>query len=196
MTIKRKVSEVFVLISKRPLLGFGTTTTGSNKLLIFDLFIPTNSYLRNSTFVGAFTTTISEITTGDYFVVNSSNVSVSNTSFISLSTSGSQIGIGTTFADSVYQVNSYQTVSRNVSGIGVTNVRRVFVKVSGITTGSYAGSISTSTYFGDYSWGKIQLESRSAENQFNFYGNDGFSGINTSAIVVRSTPLKYKNYSA
>ena len=178
------------------IVGFGTTTTGSNKLLIFDLFIPTNSYLRNSTFVGAFTTTISEITTGDYFVVNSSNVSVSNTSFISLSTSGSQIGIGTTFADSVYQVNSYQTVSRNVSGIGVTNVRRVFVKVSGITTGSYAGSISTSTYFGDYSWGKIQLESRSAENQFNFYGNDGFSGINTSAIVVRSTPLKYKNYSA
>ena len=176
-------------------VGFGTTTISTNPHLIFDLFIPNNSYLRNSTIVGS-STTLSGISTGDYFVINNSNVSVSNTSFNSISIDGSSIGIGTTFADTVYQVNSLQTVSRIVAGVGTTSISRVFVRVSGMTTTSYSGTISTSSYFGDYSWGKILLPARSEENTFNFYGNNGTSGITTSAIVTRSSPLKYKNYSA
>jgi len=193
--VKEKNSVVSYSGDSGIIVGFGTTTISTNPHLIFDLFIPKNSYLRNSTLAGS-STTISGISTGDYFIINNSNVSISSTSFNSVSIDGSSIGIGTTFADTVYQVNSFETVNRVVAGVGTTSVSRVFVRVSGMTTTSYSGTISTSSYFGDYSWGKILLSSRSDENTFNFYGDKGTSGITTSAVVVRTTPLKYKLYSS
>ena len=66
---------------------------------------------------------------------------------------------------------------------------------TGIGSGSgYSGGIATSNYFGNFSWGKIQLTARTEENEFNFYGNAGVGGISTSAYVIRTVPLKYLNY--
>ena len=57
------------------IVGFGTTTVGvaTRYQLVFDLHIPASSDLRNSNITGT-AVTISGISTGDYFIVNDSNV--------------------------------------------------------------------------------------------------------------------------
>ena len=196
------------------IVGFGTTSVGSNTELMFDFHIPQNSYLRNNNLVGS-AITMSEISAGDYFVVYDSNISIGR-SFDTLDTSGSTVGIATSFADAVYYVSSVEDVQRSVSGIGVTYLKRVFARITGISSYSfdstaftfdstvikfdtsysiYAGGISTSTYFGNYSWGKINLTVRNEEYQFNSYRNNGYTGITSSTLVSRTNKLKYTNYS-
>ena len=55
----------------------------------------------------------------------------------------------------------------------------------------YDGSISYSNNFGSFNWGKIILDTRIKPKSFNFYGNNGYSGISTSALVNRVKPLKF-----
>jgi hypothetical protein len=172
-------------------VGFGTTTISTQTQLIFDLYIPQNSYLRDIKYVGT-AVTISSLSNNDYFIVYDSNVGSSSTTLTSLDVSNNTIGIGTQFVDNVYEVNSSQIVSTNVSGVGVTYVRRVFVKIS--ENFAYGSGISTSNYFGSYSWGKINLKSRTGINSHSSYTLNGVSGISTSTIVQRSNPLKSKNY--
>ena len=67
------------------------------------------------------------------------------------------------------------------------------------STITYSGTISTTTTsssisFGEFSWGKIVLGDRASAQSFNFYGNDGISGITSSAVVSRTNPLRYNNY--
>jgi hypothetical protein len=59
-----------------------------------------------------------------------------------------------------------------------------------------AGSIgyTTAPYMGDFSWGKITLEDRANPQSFNFYGDNGVSGISTSALVIRQNPLKASGF--
>jgi hypothetical protein len=174
------------------IVGFGTTTVGSDYQMIFDLHIPEDSYMRSSTIVGT-ALTLSGISTGDFFVVYDSNIGTSATSLLSKDSSGTTIAIGTSFIDNVYQVTSVSSVTSTILGIGTTVVSRVNVTVTGMGI-TNSGIITTSTYFGNYSWGKINLTSRSENNEFTFYGNNGVSGITTSSLVNRSEPLKYKNY--
>jgi len=199
------------------IVGFGTTTIGVTNKYIFDFYIPEDSYLRDTNIVGT-AVTISGISTGDYFVVRNSNVGLANTSQESLRNNNSLIGIGTQFVDNVYQVYSKETASVSLTGIGTTNVIRILANVSAFnasafdstiikfdstlvtfdsSTGSlitYAGAISTSRYFGEFSWGKITVPTRTTSNTFNFYGTNGVTGLTTSAMVIRSNPLKYINY--
>jgi hypothetical protein len=198
-------------------VGFGTTTIGITNKFIFDFYIPEDSYLRDINIVGT-AVTLSGISTGDYFVIRNSNVGLANTSQESLRNDNSLIGIGTQFVDNVYQVYSKETASVSLTGIGTTNVVRILANVSAFnasafdstiikfdstlitfdsSTGSlitYAGSISTSRYFGEFSWGKITVPTRTTSNTFNFYGTNGVTGLTTSAMVIRSNPLKYINY--
>ncbi len=174
------------------IVGFGTTTVGSDYQMIFDLHIPTDSYLRSPSVTGV-AVTLSGISTGDFFIVYDSNIGIASTSISSKNSGGSTIAIGASFVDNVYQVNSVSNVTSTINGIGSTVVRRVNVTVTGMGI-TNSGIITTSNYFGNFSWGKISLTSRSENNEFNFYGNDGVGGISTSAIVKRSESLKYKNY--
>jgi hypothetical protein len=207
------------------IVGFGTTTISSIDQVIFDFFIPTISYLRDTSVVGT-AITVSGIGTGDYFLIYSSNVGFATTSIASRNADNNIIGIGTNFVDNVYQVESVSNVSVANTMIGIatvgsatTTIRRVFAKISGISTltfdntnirfdstvftfdstgigsgSGYSGGITTSNYFGNFSWGKIQLTARTEENEFNFYGNRGVGGITTSAIVQRTNSFKFKNY--
>ena len=190
---------------------------------VFDLYIPENSYLRQSSIAGS-STTISSLNTGDYFVVYGSNVGFS-TQFLSprsVRIDGSTIGFSTQFIDNVYQVETAENVQVNVAGIGTTYARRIFTRISGISTVDFsystitfdstvysfdsigvstagistfsAGTIGTSFYFGQFSWGKITIPQRSGTSTYNFYGNNGVGGISTSAIVRRSENLRYENY--
>ena len=181
------------------IVGFGPTATG----IIFDFYIPTNSYLRDTSVVGS-ALTISGIGTGDYFLVYDSNIGFASTSITSKDTSNNIIGIGTNFINNVYQVKSVSNVSVANTAIGIatvgtatTTVRRVSATVSGISTISgYSGvGIGTTTIrFGNFSWGKIVLASRTKENTYNFYGNVGVGGISTSGVVKRTNPLRFSDY--
>ena len=73
--------------------------------------------------------TISGISTGYYFVVYDSNITGAGVT--ALDDSGNTVGVGTTFADKVYFVESVSTVGGTNTSIGldtvgtVTNVKRV-----------------------------------------------------------------------
>ena len=200
------------------IVGFGTTT--SNQIM-FDLHIPYDSELRNTSRV-ATAVTLSSLASGDYFVVTNSNVGVATTSMISLDGS-STLGIATHFVDTVYKVTAAVSISTSVSGI-TTNVRRVTVGVGSTPVGWYGTvGIRTSNSYGDYSWGLITLPSRAGINSFQAYNQNGIgiaqssyvtgnyagvgrpvgivtiapaTGIHTSAVVQRYKPLKYKNYTS
>jgi len=190
------------------IVGFGTTTIGAgttNYQLIFDLHIPLTSDLRDSSIAGT-AVTISGISTGDFFIVNDSTVGSATTSINSVDTGGAVIGVGTQFLNNVYEVNNYEIVQAPTGvgttgvGIGTTHLNRVFVKVTNFNTWSgqwpsFTGAgIQTGNYFGSYSWGKINLTSRSESIAYNAYTLGGTGGISTSTVVRRSQSLKYKDY--
>ena len=182
------------------IVGFGTTTIASKNKFILDLNINPNSILRNTTIVST-AITVSSLSVGDYFVVKESNIGIATTSITSLRIDGSVIGIGTQFIDNVYQVSSSSIITTTIPGIGATYINRIYVDVLDFNSSSfaspnivYSAGISTSSFFGSFSWGKLILSPRPNPEEFNFYGLNGISGISTSAIVKRIHPLKYNNY--
>ena len=167
--------------------GISTTSVGiASTALVFDFAIPINSFLRNSSITGL--TTISGISTGDYFVVYNSNVGSGVTS---LDSSGSIVGMGTTFLDNIYQVVSVSIAQTSTVGLGITYVAKVVVSVSSYNN---LTGIGFSNFYGEYSWGKISLKSRTKEKSYDAYTLGGYAGITTGTIVKRSSPLKYLNY--
>ena len=176
-------------------VGFGTATVGSDNVVIFDLF--TDPSLRDEDLVGPGAgITISGISTGYYFVVYDSNITGAGVT--ALDDGGNTVGIGTTFADNVYFVESVSTVSVANTSIGldtvgtaVTNVKRVQAIVTGMTT---VTGITTSSFYGNYSWGRVDLTPRNSLLSFNAYTSSGSIGINTSDILARTQRLKFDNY--
>ena len=200
------------------IVGFGlTTTVGLENQLILDLYIPQDSYLRNTSISGS-ATTISSLSTGDYFMTFNTNVGSADTAIYSGSLSGGFVAIGTQFIDNIYQVASSEIVSANVIGVGTTSIRRVFSNIIGISslrfsssvitfdsgiitfdnqpgiTTSYSGTIGASNYYGNFSWGKITMPYRAKDNNYNAIVTDGIGGISSSSIVRRYEPLRYTSY--
>ena len=157
------------------IVGFGTTSTTTGPELVFDLYIPEDSHLRDAAIAGTAVTQCG-ITTSDYFTVYNSNVGVADTGagigatpFTSKSIDDRVIGFSTQFVDSIFQVGSADIIERHVLGIGTTSVTRIHTSVltgigtenwdsGGITMDStsltldneasgnvYAGTISTTT---------------------------------------------------
>jgi len=177
------------------IVGFGTTTVGIGTQLIFDIHIPYDSFMRDSSIAGT-ALTMSSINVDDYFIIKNSNVGSGSTSVKSLDSSNNTVGVGVSFADNVYEVASVVSISTSVSGIS-TQVRRVFAKVDQFNY-SFSG-ITTSDFFGSFSWGRIDLKTRSGLNSYTAYTGSGIgitegSGISTSTMVTRSNSLKFKNY--
>ena len=179
------------------IVGFGTTTvSGVTTQFVFDLHIPYDSTLRNTSLIGV-AVTLSALQANDYFIVSNSNVGEATTSITSLDPSDSSIaGVGKSFIDNVYVVQSVENVERNIIGIGTSVFKRVFVNVDdSFAFGTY-GSISTTTSagYGEYSWGKLVMASRAGLNSYTAYTSNGILGITTSMRVERSVNLKSKNY--
>ena len=197
------------------IVGFGTTNISGSNYSIFDFYIPENSYLRDSSIVGS-AITVSQLSTGDFFVINKSNIGFGTTQFSTYRNNNSTIGISTQFIDGIYQVFSTQIhlVASN-TGIGNTYIKRIFAKsdfVSGISSNvglstsaltfdstlhTFDSTKTTFDYFeskkmyGEFSWGKIIVSNRTDPKQFSSYG---FSGISTSASVIRFNRLRYEDY--
>jgi len=172
----------FGIVSGISTVSVGVASTG----LVFDLIIPENSFLRDSTIVGT-GITVSGIQTGYYFVVFNSNVGNGLTSLYS---NGSNLSIGSSYIDNVYEVAAVSIAQTDAVGIGLTYVAQVTVSVS-----DYNGlsGIGYSSFFGEYSWGRIESGSRSTPKSFTL-SNNGLVGISTAPIVRRVNPLKYLNY--
>ena len=151
-------------------VGFGTT---AGPKLIFDIHIPYDSFLRNTVVAGT-AVTITSIQANDYFMIKKSNV-----------------GVGSTFVDGIYEVASVETLTRDVVGVSTT-VKRLFVDATSVPSGYSSGITTSDTGFGDFSWGRIDLASRSVQTSYTAYT----SGITTSTRVVRTNFLKSKNYTA
>lgn len=168
--------------------GIGTTSIVGVAItgLVLDLFIPINSYLRSVPVSGT-ATTVSGITTGDYFVVYNSKVGNGVTS---LNSTGGIVGIGTSRLDNVYVAQSVSVASSYVPSGGQSAIVKVVVSVESYNN---LTGLGFSDFYGEYSWGKIQLE-RSSSNEYSSYRSNGFTGISTSAVVIRSNPLRYVGY--
>jgi hypothetical protein len=168
--------------------GINTTSVGLALTgLVFDLYIPQDSYLRDS-FVTDPTINESEIKQGYYFKVSNSNVGNGVTS---LRDDGTIIGIGTTGLDNVYQVISVSTGTTDVYGVGSATVVKVTVSVS-----NYNGlsGIGYSSYYGDYSWGLINVPN--TINAFSVNSDYGIVGLNSTPIVRRYNELAIQNYNS
>jgi hypothetical protein len=197
-------------------VGYGISTISGSDKNIFDLYIPQNSFLRDTEVVGT-AITVSQLQVGDFFIIQNSNVGSANTNFFTYRNNGSIIGLSTQYVDGIYQVNAVETQYKNITGIGTTVIKRIFAVVEtttgistvglgsstiffdstyytwdylGITTYS-GGSITTSRYIGEFSWGKIYNLTRPDPQEFKSYG---FAGIDTSSSVIRVNPLKYEDY--
>ena len=163
--------------------GIGSTSVGVAVTgLNFDLFIPLDSPLRDSTLM---TTPITEsgIKTGYYFIVYESNVGTSITSY-SDSSGSSIVGVGTTFIDNVYKVVGVTTITGDAVGVGSTTLTRVTVSVSDNSIGA-----GTSEFYGNYSWGRIYDFKRPNAKSFNAQLGNGIVGLQTSPIIMRSLEL-------
>ena len=169
--------------------GVQTTSVGvASTGIVFDLFIPTDSTLRDSAIskVGIATTGISGIQTGYYFTINNSNI---GNGLTSLDLSNGIVGVGTSFINNIYQVAAVSIAQTAVPGMGITDVAKVTVSVA-----DYNGltGVGFSNFYGEYSWGRISTPFRLDPKEFNTYANVG--GITTSPIVQRFNRLKYLNY--
>jgi len=166
--------------------GIKTTNVGfASTALIFDLYIPSNSYLRNSSVTNP-TITQTGLLENYYFKVSNSKIGSGVTS---LSKDGSIIGIGSTGIDNVYQVISVSFASTDVYGEGTKPAAQVIVSVS-----SYDGltGFGYSNYYGDYSWGLIEVPG--TQNEYAVNSNYGVVGLNTTPLVRRYNYLRYQNY--
>jgi hypothetical protein len=125
-----------------------------------------------------------------YQVESVSNVSVANTA-IGIAT----VGAGTTIVRRILaRISGISTVDFSSTNITFDSTTFTFDS-TGIGSGSgYSGGITTSNYFGNFSWGRIELTGRTKENTYNFYGNNGVGGISTSGAVKRTLPLRFENY--
>ena len=200
-------------------VGFQTVTSINDETqMMFDFYIPTDSYMRQGSIVPN-PRSISGIQTGDYFTVFDSNISHSKGVVVSLENDNrTRIAISTDFANNVYQAFHAETVSVNVPGVGSTSVRRVFTNIAGFSIDgtsfdsttikfdstlftmddqefeTFSGSRQSAYSFGNFSWGKIIADGRPNAQEFSFYGDRGYAGISSSAYVRRFNDLKYKNY--
>jgi hypothetical protein len=169
------------------IVGIGSTFISGNPCLVFDFFVPIDSYLRdNELNTGISTEGISGIQTGYRFVVSGTNEGNSNTSF---DVNGNVIGIGTFFIDNIYECIDYYQDNTNIVGIGNTNITKVIARVDG-----YDGvGFGTERIYGKYSWGRISAPFRQFPKEF-IINIPAISGISSYPIIRRKTPLRNDLY--
>ena len=172
--------------------GIGTTSVAgvATTAIVFNMVIPSDSWLRDSSITQPATATVCGLTTGDYFVVRNSNTGPSY-GVTSLQSDNSICGVGTTNIDNVYRVAHHYAYTGNAIGFGQTAMVQVVASVSSIDGVTAVGS---SSFYGEYSWGKILLSSRVKSQAFTVNTTSGISGIETGPVVQRVQPLRIENY--
>lgn len=192
-TLKTEVNDVISYSGDYGIISGVSTASlvGIPTAIIFDLFIPSDSYLKNSSLTGiSGLTTVSGIQTGYYFVVHNSSIGNPVTS---IDSSNSIVGVGTTFLDNVYRAESVSYATSYVPMEGLQPVIKVAVSVSSFNGLSGLGF---SNFYGEYSWGKIDLDGRQKNNEYVAETSNGVVGLSTGTIIRRTNQLRYSNYSS
>ena len=173
--------------------GIAITTVGgiTHPTIQLDLVIPFDSDLRNSDITQGGTNAITEsaIAVNDYFVIKNSNVGSARSSMDY--DDDSIVGIGTTFIDNVYRVAAVSGVTTDAVGFGQTALTRVIVSVA--NTSGLVG-LANSSYYGDYSFGKIVMSDRNISRAYTVNTSNGITGIETGVILTRKASLKVGSY--
>ena len=171
---------------------------GVGTAIVFDLWIPDESALRDSRITSPDPISISGLQTGFYFTVSGSNIGSGVTS---LNMAGTYVGVGTTALDNIYEVSHYVGITTVGYGSDKTNTSlRVFSRVlswNGLqnTVGYSTLNQGFSTAFiGEYSWGRLQSEGRMISTSYYVNTNDGVTGIKTGPQIKRRAALKFVNY--
>lgn len=138
--------------------------------------------------LNVFGITYSQLELGDYFVIYDSNVT-SGYALTGITTStGAIVGTSTSFIDGVYKVENIISDSSS----GISTVRCDFVPVTGGIDKAINLGLSTSGFYGRYTWGKIyDYQNRARENPKDFAANtrNGLTGLSTAAEVYRTRAL-------
>ena len=171
---------------------------GVGTAIVFDLWIPDESALRDSRITSPDPITVSGVQTGYYFMVSGSNLGSGVTS---LNMAGTYVGVGTTALDNIYEVSHYVGITTVGYGSDKTNSSlRIFSRVlswNGLqnTVGYSTLNQGISTAFiGEYSWGRLQSEGRMISTSYYVNTNDGVTGIKTGPQIKRRASLKFVNY--
>ncbi len=163
------------------IVGVGTSAAGINTTtpaLYFDLRLNRNIYNTGDPAI-----TNTGIGTGDYFVVKNTVIGNGVTGIKTSSSGPETVSVGTSFLDNVYY-------AATVVSVGTTTLR-VFANVNSIS-GINTSSLSNLFKVGDYSWGSINVSRTSNAKSFTFHNQNGLSGIETSAQVMRASPMLNK----
>ena len=174
------------------IVGVGTSAIGigtNTPMIIFniqsDVGLNTNKIGSSSGLTPIQRTGIS---TGDYFVAYNTIVGNGVTS-IYISSGITTVGIGTTFIDNIYRAD--HIINNGVSGV-VTVFSNVKSVVGVASTSVIPDNIGfdTTGKVGNYSWGRMfNFDTRSSPKTF-IINNNGFTGVQTSPLVVRRSSLK------
>lgn len=167
------VTSVSVSGDEGIITGIGTTSQG----LQLNFFIPLNSPLREIPFGN---TTITGISTGDYFVISRSNVGNGVTALSQ--DRSSTVGLATQFLDGVYQVSHIDPVGTGLSMRVHVNIETGHgLNFSGLGSGG-------GNFYGEYSWAKF-TSGRSSGIAFTCNPFNGLIGISTAPQIIRTTKL-------
>ena len=162
-------------------VGIGTSAVGINTTgpaLFFEIKPDPTIYSASP---GQNEITRSGITTGDYFVIKNTFIGDGITGIRTTSSGPETVGVGNTFLDSVYFAEHHVSVGSSIT--------RVFANVSSIA-GINTTGLSTHFKFGTYSWGSIGISRNNNSKSFTFHNQNGLVGIETSAQVIRTLPMK------
>jgi len=177
----------------------GDQTVGITSGIAFDLFIPKESALRDDNINSPNAITRSGIQTGYYFTVSNSNLGSGITALAK--SDGSVIGIGTTALDGIYEVAHHTGISTVSFGQSTTEeATRVFCRVLdwhglvGVVGLATANAGIVTSFIGDFSWGRLQLNDRQLAQAYTVNTSNGVSGIKTGPQIKRKAALKSDNY--
>ena len=180
------------------IVGVGTTSCSGVTTCLsleLDLFIPLNSRIRKSLNISK-----TGITTGYLFNIVNSNFGTAPQT--SLRNDGSILGISTQFANMTFECVDWYTkqavippgISGLASTVGIaTTVTSVVVKILNSPPSNIVG-FGTTAFYGNYTWGKIDLPVRVGPIEFLAKHGTKQSGITTNPIIRRKNPLKYLGY--
>ncbi|MGA1047793.1 MAG: hypothetical protein ACO3UU_07270, partial [Minisyncoccia bacterium] len=160
--------------------------------IIFDLYIPEDSILRDEDFIGntvvGSAITISQLEVGDYFSISNANIGDDIVTNISYAKNGQIIGVSTNL-NSIYQVYSSEILQINHPKYGLIYIRRVLCPVQNLSS-DFNGTFGESD-IAEFSWGKISnLDKRISPKEFSV----NLTSTQNHPIVQRYNPLKIANY--
>ena len=124
----------------------------------------------------------SGITTGDYFVIKNTFIGNGITGIRTTSSGPETVGVGNSFLDNVYFAEHHISVGSSIT--------RVFANVSSISGINTVGFGTDRFKFGTYSWGSISGSRSNNSKSFTFHNQNGVVGIETSAQIVRTLPMR------